>query len=151
MDNRSPSVYIHLPFKSNFQIQEYIVLRDEVYCYLLSIEKSEVKSEMEGYILLQERLKYCEDELLWEEKSVIQNRIGILNQILHYSIENGDFRVVSSDEASQRINQLDIEINYKDILISNSKNLVIYDDWNLYELFGENENDYYLFIWYTTA
>ncbi|WP_310829159.1 hypothetical protein [Paenibacillus pedocola] len=106
---------------------------------------------MEGYILLQERLKYCEDELLWEEKSVIQNRIGILNQILHYSIENGDFRVVSSDEASQRINQLDIEINYKDILISNSKNLVIYDDWNLYELFGENENDYYLFIWYTTA
>ncbi|MNR59730.1 hypothetical protein D3C85_1810500 [compost metagenome] len=80
-----------------------------------------------------------------------QNRIGILNQILHYRIENGDFKEVSSEEVIQRINQLDIALNYKDILITASKNLVIYDDWNLYELFGENDNDYYLFSWCTTA
>lgn len=143
--------YRALPFSNAFTIQEFTDNTWEVSCYLLSIKKSEGTSDNEGYLLLKERLIYFENNWKWEEAYVKLNRNQEMKDQVDNIIKNGSFKEASNKEVLDRLKQLNIHLNYERIINKDSKNLVIFDEWNLFETFGRDNEEYFLFVWYTTA
>jgi hypothetical protein len=68
------------------------------------------------------------------------------------SIESsGVFKEVDREDVLRKVNEMDVSFDLNTTINEESKNTLIYDDWNLFLLIGSNPQNYYLLIWYTTA
>ncbi|MCG7380824.1 hypothetical protein MH215_27965 [Paenibacillus sp. ACRSA] len=143
-------LFDQLPFFDLFTIQEFTRPETEEASYLLSINKNLVSSEQEAFLLLLEKLEYLEEGLEWEETLVKENRQEVIKRILYYINKNGKVEGINSNEIIKKIEYYGGDINHESEF-TNSTNTLIYDDWNLFQVLGSNETNYFLFIWYTTA
>ncbi|MBN3527360.1 hypothetical protein [Paenibacillus apiarius] len=138
-------------FADEFRIQAYIEPASEVASYLISLDRRYVNTIMEGFLLLLERLEYIEEEWEWDKTLVEQNRISVLYKAVYYVVKNGLFAEISRQSAVEKINQMNTDIECEHEITDDSSNVVIFDDWNLFQLLGSNQDNVYLYIWYTTA
>lgn len=138
-------------FADEFRIQAYIEPASEVASYLISLDRRYVNTIMEGFLLLLERLEYIEEEWEWDKTLVEQNRISVLYKAVYYVVKNGLFAEISRQSAVEKINQMNTDIECEHEITGDSSNVVIFDDWNLFQLLGSNQDNVYLYIWYTTA
>ncbi|MCY9517871.1 hypothetical protein [Paenibacillus apiarius] len=138
-------------FADEFRIQAYIEPASEVASYLISLDRRYVNTIMEGFLLLLERLEYIEEEWEWDKTLVEQNRISVLYKAVYYVVKNGLFAEISRQSAVEKINQMNTDIECEREITDDSSNVVIFDDWNLFQLLGSNQDNVYLYIWYTTA
>ncbi|MFW5437580.1 hypothetical protein [Paenibacillus apiarius] len=138
-------------FADEFRIQAYIEPASEVASYLISLDRRYVNTIMEGFLLLLERLEYIEEEWEWDKTLVEQNRISVLYKAVYYVVKNGLFAEISRQSAVEKINQMNTDIECEREITDDSSNIVIFDDWNLFQLLGSNQDNVYLYIWYTTA
>ncbi|MCY9697330.1 hypothetical protein [Paenibacillus alginolyticus] len=140
-----------LPFIERFTIQEYRHPSDEVSSYLITLRRSELISDLDAFILLLERLEYHEEEWNWNEKLVKSCRGTVLNKIFNFINKDGVCAKIDSHTLTKKISEVDIEIDVYREITKESCNFIIFDNWNLLQSVGRNDNTYYLFIWYTTA
>ncbi|MDQ0899422.1 hypothetical protein [Paenibacillus sp. V4I7] len=149
-ENLSEQLIKGLPFIEHFNIDEYRRPSDEVSSFLITVKRDMIQSEINAYILLLERLEYHEEEWNWSEKLVLSSRDAVLNRILN-RIDKGVFSSIDSQMLAKKILEVDIDIDVYRELTNESSNIIIFDDWNLLEIMGRNEDNYFLFTWYTTA
>ncbi|MFS0557667.1 hypothetical protein [Brevibacillus sp. 179-C9.3 HS] len=139
-------------FVDHFHMQEDHQPRWEASAYLLSLEKTEVPLPADAFLLLMERLEYWEQEWAWEEKSVTNsNRRLILCRVIDPLIRSGLFKEIDVKHTLGKLDEQDIEFDYRSIVTADSTNSLIYDEWNDFLLFGCNAHHYYVIRWYTTA
>ena len=138
-------------FADEFRIQAYIDPASEVSSYFISLNRGYVNTIIEGFILLLERLEYIEEEWEWDKTLVKHNRINVLYKAVYYVMKNGLFEEISGTTAVKKINEMNADIELEHEIANDSNNVVIFDDWNLFQLLGHNEEIVYLYIWYTTA
>lgn len=140
-----------LPFIEHFTIEEYRHPADEVSSFLITLKRAEIDSDLKAFILLLERLEYHEEEWNWNEKIVRSCRDTVLGKIFKYISKNGVFINIDSQTITKKISEIDIDIDVYKEITTESCNIIIFDEWNLLQLAGKNADNYYLFVWFTTA
>lgn len=139
-------------FLDNFIIQEYRDPAWEESAFLLELRRNELENPVAGFTLLLERLEFLEQEWIWKKENVInKNRLNRLNNTIGSITNNGVFKEVDREDVLKKVNEIDVNFDLNTTINEESKNILIYDDWNLLLLIGSNPQNYYLLIWYTTA
>lgn len=139
-------------FVDHFHIQEDHQPRWEASAFFLSLEKTEIPHPAGAFLLLMERLEYWEQEWTWEKGSVKNsNRQLILSRVIDPVIRFGLFIEIDVKNTLGKLDEQDIEFDYRSIVTAESTNTLIYDEWNDFLLFGCNAHRYYVIQWYTTA
>ncbi|NGZ76951.1 hypothetical protein [Saccharibacillus alkalitolerans] len=140
-----------LPFIADFEIRELHHPRWEASAYFVGLNRRGL-SEQDALLLLLERLEYAEREWEWSEEKAREARSAVLPRLLYYVTENGDFAPYGRTDIEERIAGLKLdELELTREIGEGERVLAIYDDWNLLQIFGRNEERDYVFLWETLA
>ncbi|MCY8278782.1 hypothetical protein MOC06_06275, partial [Bacillus inaquosorum] len=88
----------------------------------------------------------------WNRAAIEKNR-AVLTNILEPVIEHGVFSEIDGASVLQRILIFEnngIQIDER-LFTDESRHVVIYDEWNLFLVFGYEGTTAYLYTWFTTA
>ncbi len=136
-----------LPFTDRFRIQQWEYPDGEEGSFFLQLPKADAQSDLEAFGLLLLRLEFLEQELNWTKTEVEQAGTRILTTALSYMIDNGTCSPVEWKELLGRSSELTKgHLDIENEITGESRNLVLYDDWNLLQWFGMNSNDYYMYL-----
>lgn len=100
-----------------------------------------------------EREEYAEVGWEWNRAAVEKNREAVITKILESVIEYGIFSEFDGASVLQRILAYEnngIQIDER-LFTNESRHVVIYDEWNLFPVFGYEGTTAYLYTWFTTA
>ncbi|MGM1049720.1 MAG: hypothetical protein ACQEXX_26795 [Bacillota bacterium] len=141
-----------LPFTVQFEIQEWNYPAGEAGAYFLKLPRTEVRSDLEGLALLLLRLEFREQEWSWDEKEVREVGPNALRTALTYLLDNGECTSLRWKEILDKAElYTEGHLELKNEVTFRSSNVMLYNDWNLLQLFGVNDEHYYLYLWYTSA
>lgn len=137
----------------HISIQEFRQPDSESFVFYLTAERPEDKSIEDVFCLLLEREEYAEASREWNRAAIEKTRDAVLTNILEPVIEHGIFSKIDGASALQRIHTYEnngIQID-ESLFMDESRHVVIYDDWNLFMVFGYEGTTAYLYTWFTTA
>ncbi|KAF1677765.1 hypothetical protein [Bacillus sp. SKDU12] len=140
-------------FLPHISIQEFRQPDSEGFVFYLTVEGTEERSVEEVFSLLLEREEYAEASQDWNRAVIEGNRDAILPNILEPVIEHGIFAEIDGVFVLQRISTYEnngIQIDER-LFTGESRHVVIYDEWNLFLVFGYEGTTSYLYTWFTTA
>ncbi|MCY7961550.1 hypothetical protein [Bacillus inaquosorum] len=144
--NRQLDVLPHI------SIQEFRQPDSESFVFYLTAERPEERAVEEVFSLLLEREEYAEAGWEWNRAAIEKNR-AVLTNILEPVIEHGVFSEIDGASVLQRILIFEnngIQIDER-LFTDESRHVVIYDEWNLFLVFGYEGTTAYLYTWFTTA
>lgn len=142
-----------LSFLPHISIQECFEPDSESFIFYLTAERPEERSVEEVFRLLMEREEYAEVGWEWNRAAVEKNREAVITKILESVIEYGIFSEFDGASVLQRILAYEnngIQIDER-LFTNESRHVVIYDEWNLFLVFGYEGTTAYLYTWFTTA
>ncbi|MHA6488421.1 hypothetical protein [Bacillus cabrialesii] len=142
-----------LAFLPHISIQEFLEPDSESFVFYLTAERSEERSVEEVFSLLMEREEYAVEGWEWKRAEVEKNREAVITKILEPVIEYGIFSEFDGASVLQRILAYEnngIQIDER-LFTNESRHVVIFDEWNLFLVFGYEGTTAYLFTWFTTA
>ena len=136
----------HIPFN----IEYHSVHED--YSFLVRVKKCFVYSELDAFLLLNERLEYyiqewTEDEFLVNDQRMTTTMLFLIptwKEMNVASITWKDF----ADQILEYPTSKEFEFFYED---KQHSVCTLIDRWNWIEAFGESDEEYFHFLWYTTA
>ncbi|MCY9097388.1 hypothetical protein MOE96_21295 [Bacillus inaquosorum] len=136
----------------HISIQEFRQPDSESFVFYLTAERPEERAVEEVFSLLLEREEYAEAGWEWNRAAIEKNR-AVLTNILEPVIEHGVFSEIDGASVLQRILIFEnngIQIDER-LFTDESRHVVIYDEWNLFLVFGYEGTTAYLYTWFTTA
>ncbi|MCY7905611.1 hypothetical protein MOB40_11930 [Bacillus inaquosorum] len=136
----------------HISIQEFRQPDSESFVFYLTAERPEERAVEEVFSLLLEREEYAEAGWEWNRAAIEKNR-AVLTNILEPVIEHGVFSEIDGASVLQRILTYEnngIQIDER-LFIDESRHVVIYNEWNLFLVFGYEGTTAYLYTWFTTA
>ncbi|MCO4852491.1 hypothetical protein [Bacillus vallismortis] len=142
-----------LAFLPHIRIQEFHQPDSESFVFYLTAERPEERAVEDVFLLLMERKEYAEEGWEWNRAAAEKNRDAVITKILEPVIEHGIFSEIDGLSVLQRI----LAFDYKGIQLDErlftdeSRHVVIYDEWNLFVVFGYEGTKAYLYTWFTTA
>ncbi|MCY7749189.1 hypothetical protein [Bacillus inaquosorum] len=142
-----------LDFLPHISIQEFRQPDSESFVFYLTAERPEERAVEEVFSLLLERKEYAEAGWEWNRAAIEKNRDAVLTNILEPVIEHGIFSEIDGASVLQRILTYEnngIQIDER-LFIDESRHVVIYNEWNLFLVFGYEGTTAYLYTWFTTA
>ncbi|MCY9063895.1 hypothetical protein MOE67_17060 [Bacillus inaquosorum] len=137
----------------HISIQEFRQPDSESFVFYLTAERPEERAVEEVFSLLLEREEYAEAGWEWNRAAIEKNRDAVLTNILEPVIEHGIFSEIDGASVLQRILTYEnngIQIDER-LFIDESRHVVIYNEWNLFLVFGYEGTTAYLYTWFTTA
>ncbi|AMA54496.1 hypothetical protein [Bacillus inaquosorum] len=137
----------------HISIQEFRQPDSESFVFYLTAERPEERAVEEVFSLLLEREEYAEAGWEWNRAAIEKNRDAVLTNILEPVIEHGIFSEIDGASVLQRILTYEnngIQIDER-LFIDESRHVVIYNEWNLFLVFGYEGTTAYLYAWFTTA
>lgn len=140
----------NIPFSNLFTVSEFKRPEWEETAFLVTLKK-DVYIELQAFIMLIERLEYVQEEWDWNEPVVEENRPYVLRRIVEYLIDSQKYEKVDAITIIEKVNSLNLHVEFTGQVTKNSSNLIVYNDWNFFQVFGYNQENYYLITWYTTA
>jgi|AraplaMF_Col_mLB_1032019.scaffolds.fasta_scaffold04368_5 hypothetical protein len=140
-----------ITFVDEFSIRTFSRPSSEEAAFFITVSKDKTKSDLEAFLLLLERLEFAEQEWSWDKQHFEEISIHDLHHVLHYLVKNGEFLAIDGEAALRRIQVHADDFDVGSVVTIDSANVLLFDDWNLMQLFGYNQNNYYLYLWYTTA
>ncbi|MCY7916759.1 hypothetical protein [Bacillus vallismortis] len=147
------TVSSQLAFLPHISIQEFHQPDSESFVFYLTAERPEERSVEDVFRLLMEREAYAEEGWEWNRAAVEKNRDAVITKILEPVIEYGIFSEIDGVSVLQRIlafGHKGIQLDER-LFTDESRHVVIYDEWNLFLVFGYEGTTAYLYTWYTTA
>ncbi|MCY9043490.1 hypothetical protein MOE48_19770 [Bacillus inaquosorum] len=137
----------------HISIQEFRQPDSGSFVFYLTAERPEERAVEEVFSLLLEREEYAEAGWEWNRAAIEKNRDAVLTNILEPVIEHGIFSEIDGASVLQRILTYEnngIQIDER-LFIDESRHVVIYNEWNLFLVFGYEGTTAYLYAWFTTA
>ncbi|WP_099192355.1 hypothetical protein [Tepidibacter mesophilus] len=140
-----------------FDISEFSRDECEERSFMILVDKEDFCCELDAFIILIEKLEYEEQE--WGQELFLdnKNRIETFKKFLFTGLNNMFVKQIPYKEFEERVNQYLNGMDYLNAYsmfrckTQNADITCLFDDWNLYQVFGVSEKNYFIYLWYTTA